>query len=258
MRKKLLILLGAALLFSPLPALAQIGQVAILTGTVTDSSGAALVGATVTASSESVIGGSRTMTTDANGVYRFPALPPGTYTVAFELSGFKTRHGAKLACNSGRPSLLIPHWKSAVSPTRSRFGARRRPLKSPPPAPRSIFPRRFSSSFPSRAASDLMPSFSRPASTRTPRRRSAAAASPRTPGWSTASTSATRAAARQWLFANYNWFQEVQFAGLGAPAESGGFTGLASNSLIRSGGNRFSGLFETLYQNKDMTADNIS
>ena len=53
MRKKLLILLGAALLFSPLPALAQLGQVAILTGTVTDSSGAALVGATVTASSES-------------------------------------------------------------------------------------------------------------------------------------------------------------------------------------------------------------
>ena len=97
MRKKLLILLGAALLFSPLPALAQIGQIAILTGTVTDSSGAALVGATVTASSESVIGGSRTMTTDANGVYRFPALPPGTYTVAFELSGFKTaRREARL------------------------------------------------------------------------------------------------------------------------------------------------------------------
>ena len=97
MRKKLLILLGAALLFSPLPALAQFGQVAILTGTVTDSSGAALVGATVTASSESVIGGSRTMTTDANGVYRFPALPPGTYTVAFELSGFKTaRREARL------------------------------------------------------------------------------------------------------------------------------------------------------------------
>ncbi len=82
MRKKLLILLGAALLFSPLPALAQIGQTAILTGTVTDSSGAVLPGVTVTASSESVIGGSRTMTTDANGVYRFPALPPGTYTVA--------------------------------------------------------------------------------------------------------------------------------------------------------------------------------
>ena len=38
-----------------------------------------------------------------------------------------------------------------------------------------------------------------------------------------------------------------------------GFTGVASNSLIRSGGNRFSGLFVTLSsQNKDMTADNLS
>jgi hypothetical protein len=62
----------------------------------------------------------------------------------------------------------------------------------------------------------------------------------------------------QWLFANYNWFQEVQVAALGAPAEFGGFTGVASNSLIRSGGNRFSGLFETLFENKSMTGDNIS
>ncbi len=62
----------------------------------------------------------------------------------------------------------------------------------------------------------------------------------------------------QWLFANYNWFQEVQVVGLGAPAEYGGFTGVASNSLIRSGSNRFSGLFETLYQNKGMIGDNIS
>ena len=74
------------------------------------------------------------------------------------------------------------------------------------------------------------------------------------PGWSTALTSAIPRGGSQWVFANYNWFQEVQFAGLGAPAESGGFTGLASNSLIRSGGNRFSGLFETLYQNEDMTS----
>ena len=65
-------------------------------------------------------------------------------------------------------------------------------------------------------------------------------------------------AGTQWVFANYNWFQEVQVAGLGAPAEYGGFTGVASNSLIRSGSNRFSGLFETLYQNKDMIGENIT
>ena len=48
MRRKLLSLLAAALLLSPLPALAQIGQTATLTGTVTDASGAVLPGVTVT------------------------------------------------------------------------------------------------------------------------------------------------------------------------------------------------------------------
>ena len=89
MRMKLLTLIAAALLLSPLPALAQLGQTATLTGTVTDATGAILPGATVTVASESLIGGTRSTTTDANGVYRFPALPPGVYTVTSELSNFK-------------------------------------------------------------------------------------------------------------------------------------------------------------------------
>ena len=48
MRKKLLILIASALLISPLPALAQIGQSATMTGTVTDSTGGVLPGVTVT------------------------------------------------------------------------------------------------------------------------------------------------------------------------------------------------------------------
>ena len=89
MRRKLLSLVVAALLLSPLPALAQIGQTATLTGTVTDSTGAILPGATVTVTSESLIGGSRTATTDASGTYRFPALPPGRYMVTVEMPSFK-------------------------------------------------------------------------------------------------------------------------------------------------------------------------
>ena len=52
MRRKLLTLLVAALLLSPLPALAQIGQTATLAGTVTDTTGAVLPGATVTVASD--------------------------------------------------------------------------------------------------------------------------------------------------------------------------------------------------------------
>ncbi len=61
-----------------------------------------------------------------------------------------------------------------------------------------------------------------------------------------------------WVFANHNWIQEVQVIGLGANAEYGGFTGVASNSLFRSGSNMFKGLFETLYENDAMTGENVS
>ena len=57
MRRKLLSLIVAALLLSPLPALAQSVQTATLTGTVTDTTGAVLPGATVTVPSDSLIGG---------------------------------------------------------------------------------------------------------------------------------------------------------------------------------------------------------
>ena len=80
MRRMLLTLVVAALLFSPLPALAQIGQTGTLTGTVTDSTGAVLPGATITVTSDALIGGSRTAVSDANGTYRFPALPPGSHS----------------------------------------------------------------------------------------------------------------------------------------------------------------------------------
>ena len=57
------------------------------------------------------------------------------------------------------------------------------------------------------------------------------------------------------MFANHNWIQEVQVIGLGANAEYGGFTGVASNSLFRSGSNMFTGLFETLYENDALTGE---
>ena len=56
----------------------------------TDEQGAATPGATVTISSPVLVSSSMTGVTDAVGVYRFPSLVPGTYSVKLELSGFKT------------------------------------------------------------------------------------------------------------------------------------------------------------------------
>lgn len=72
-----------------------------LIGRAVDSSGAVLPGVTVSISSAQLIGGTQLRTTDAGGEYRFPALPPGTYSVAFELSGFQPYQREKIILEAG-------------------------------------------------------------------------------------------------------------------------------------------------------------
>jgi hypothetical protein len=67
-------------------------------GRVADAQGAVLPGVTVTATSPSALGAQTTVTSET-GNYRFPALPPGTYELTFELAGFNTlkREGIAIA-----------------------------------------------------------------------------------------------------------------------------------------------------------------
>jgi hypothetical protein len=60
-----------------------------INGKVTDESGAALPGVTITIASPSMQG-TRTTVTGGDGSYRFPAIPPGSYRVTYELTGFGT------------------------------------------------------------------------------------------------------------------------------------------------------------------------
>lgn len=58
-------------------------------GAITDQTGGAVVGATVTVT-DTQRGVSRTLTTDAAGEYNAPNLTPGTYSVKAEFKGFRT------------------------------------------------------------------------------------------------------------------------------------------------------------------------
>jgi hypothetical protein len=60
-----------------------------LIGRVLDKSGSALPGATVTATQKET-GLTRNTVSEADGKYRLPSLPAGTYTVQVELNGFAT------------------------------------------------------------------------------------------------------------------------------------------------------------------------
>src|SRR5258708_4978470 len=83
------------LLCSGLPVFSQtFGEI---TGEVHDSSGAVIAGATITVTNTGT-NAVRTTISNDSGVYSFPALPPGTYTVRSEKAGFKnvSRTGIQL------------------------------------------------------------------------------------------------------------------------------------------------------------------
>lgn len=83
------IIIGALIMVVLFPAalLAQ-GTTGQLTGTVMQS-GSPLPGVTVTVTSAN-LQGTRTTTTNENGAYNFPVLPPGDYNVVFTLEGMQT------------------------------------------------------------------------------------------------------------------------------------------------------------------------
>ena len=71
-------------------AFAQTGQnFGELVGKAADDQGAVLPGVTVTLTGPAVMG-SQTAVTNERGVFRFPAIPSGTYKVTFQLQGFAT------------------------------------------------------------------------------------------------------------------------------------------------------------------------
>src|SRR5918992_2996684 len=91
--------LCATLLAMAAPTLAQEFRGRI-NGTVTDNTGAVLPGVTVTATSPALIQ-PQVQVTGGDGGYRFLALPPGVYTIDFELAGFQNvkREGVRVIIN---------------------------------------------------------------------------------------------------------------------------------------------------------------
>ena len=87
LRKTCALLLFACLL-AVFPVFVQAQTVnGIITGTVTDPSGAVVVGARITITNTGT-GISQSTTTGALGEYRFPVVPPGNYTIQIEATGF--------------------------------------------------------------------------------------------------------------------------------------------------------------------------
>lgn len=232
------------------PALAQT-LTGSITGTIRDEQGAVLPGVSVTLVGKQ---GSKTEVTDAAGVYRFPALEVGTYVVQAELSGFSKTQSAEIAISPGKElaadlTLKVGSFSDNITVTG----------ESPVVDVKS-------SATETTISQSLL--FSAPIT------RTAINVINYAPGVNSSSAYGGGAGSGNallidgvdtrdpsggtaWTFYNYNVVEEYQFQGLGAPAEYGGFTGAVVNTITKSGGNRFSGLFDFFGTNKSLGSNNV-
>jgi hypothetical protein len=250
MTKALTLLLLLAVAAVPVAAQSLTGTVA---GTIKDEQGGALPGVTVTLAGKT---GSKTATTGADGTYRFVALDPGQYAVQTQMSGFT---GQK------QDNVVVSVGKDANVDFTLKVGGMSETLDVVGEAP---VVDTTSSATNNQLSQDLL--FNMPirqGNTATnllnfaPGINNGAAyggdadsgngllidgVDTRDPSGGTA-----------WTFYNYNIVEEVQFTGIGAPAEYGAFTGAIVNTITKSGGNQFSGLFDAIYTKSSLASKNV-
>lgn len=97
-------MMAAAIAMSALPVLAQTSTTQ-LSGTVTDSSGASVPAAQVTATNEAT-GLKYTIGTTDAGVYAFPSVPVGSYTLQVDKTGFKKYQLTKIVLQINTPATV--------------------------------------------------------------------------------------------------------------------------------------------------------
>ncbi len=113
-RLRFILLLSLVAILMPFAAFAQ-SSTGSVSGNVTDASGGALPGVTVTATNTAT-GVTRSVVSNSVGHYEVPLLPPGTYRVVAELSGFQPVRGL-LNVNIGSDAAFDVKMKPGVTET---------------------------------------------------------------------------------------------------------------------------------------------
>jgi hypothetical protein len=240
----MLTLLAVTMAF-PAPIFAQRGQDAGLVGTVRDSSGAVLSGATVTVSSPQLIGGPHSATTDSAGGYRLPFLPIGKYEILASFPGFVSARRSDVTLWSGLTftvdfTLEIEGFSERVKvqtqpplvdvQTSSSPVVIDRHLIDSLPLPRTPFSGAGTVADVVNLAPGVVQSVAL-GGTFLANPLSVDGTSGTEPGYGQPNVSP-----------NPNWIDQIQVVSVGADAQYGEFTGARVNAITRSGSNHFSGL----------------
>jgi len=244
--KPLASLLALLLVAAPL-VYSQSKDTGAIVGTTMDEENAPLPGVTVTLSSPQLMG-ARTAVTGADGSFRFPALPPGDYVVTAELSGFTTVRRENIRVSTTVRLTIDFTMKLATieeevtviaeSPTVDIKSSETASVSLGDDLLRNIPFSNFAMDI-----LDLAPGVNDDvaygASSGTGIAYQMDGVDVSDPDGGTA-----------WVFMDPHIIEEAKIMGIGAAAEYGNFTGIIFNLVTKSGGNEFSGHFETDFQGK--------
>ncbi len=247
--------LSLALLPLPLAAQRVTGQIQ---GTVTDPDQAALPGVTVSVTGENIVGTQTTQTGDA-GFYRFIALPPGSYDLAFTLAGFApvnrrvrvavgatTVEDVSLLLGGIEEAITVTTDMPVIDTTSSEVGANfGRVWVENAPVARQSFNDLVAAAPGSLRGGDLS-------------RRTMVYGS----SYDENSFQLDGADVNDNFFneqlaqPNIDAIEEVEVLSLGAPAEYGNLTGAVYNIVTRQGTNSFHGDLNAFFQSDGLTDEN--
>lgn len=253
----LLVLLGAAT-----PALAQ-RTTGEIVGTVTDESGAILPGVTVTIRGSGVPG-APTVVTSETGAYRFPALPPGDYTVEYSLQGFSSLRREGIPVGVGAVvELKISMKVSTISETVTVTGES--PVVNLASTTVSTnYNKEWVAAAPIRHFSffDLVNSAPGVSATSTVGSSTSATTLGSTTNDNVYAIDGTDLSAptggTAWPWPNADAIQEIEVLQLGASAEYGNVMGAVFNVVTRQGGNAFHGDGTYYHQSDNLTSRNTT
>lgn len=240
-------------LLMPILANAQ-ANTGILTGTVLDEDGQPLPGVEVTISSPALISPQLSRLTNERGLFRFPYLPPGTYTLNAKLTGFNVYRTENISILLNLTTELKVVMKAAkleeeilvvsaapvvaTENTKLATNIDANELKNLPVS-RSVY-----------SALNLAPGVLDGAVFNSGTRENA---------WNMDGVQVTDPGSGSGMSATQSMdaYEEVQIETAGHPAEFGNAGGAVVNVITKSGGNVFHGEGSIYFTNSDLQASNI-
>jgi len=230
-----------------IPIFSQSRETGAILGKVMDDQKNALPGVSVVLTGKNLMG-RREFITDAQGTFRFPALPPGEYVLRGTLQGFRTfeQTGIRLTTTVSLSIdlILIPSTVSeqitvqAKAPTVDVKSSETASVTLSNEVLRNIPYSQFTADIVN-LAPGVNDNVAYGASQDT-------GIAYTIDGVNVADPEAGSA----WVFLDHNIIEEAKVMGVGLPAEYGNFTGVIFNLITKTGGNTLSGHIEFDYQGK--------